>query len=135
MGGAVQAVAVSASGGLGLRRWARAAGSSDILGLDKWRVVSPTRAFVIDDGGHIRVSELRTERGHHGGVCDARNRLTLEAVQNRPQMLRRIPRLHGGVTGEGGGYAWQAPAPEPGARPAGVSRNPSAPRPPTTLGG
>jgi len=84
MGGAVQAVAVSASGGPGLRRRARAAGSNDILGLDKWRVVSPTRAFVIDDGSHIRVSELRTERGHHGGICHARDRLALESAQNRP---------------------------------------------------
>src|SRR5713101_5006215 len=135
MGGAVQAVAVSASGGLGLRRWARAAGSSDILGLDKWRVVSPTRAFVIDDGGHIRVSELRTERGHHGGVCDARNRLTLESVQNRPQMLRRIPRLHGGATGEGGEYAWQALTRELVACRAVVAEDLSAPRLPIRLGG
>src|SRR5258707_7770048 len=63
-GGAVQTVTVSATGDLGLRRRARTAGSGDILELDKWRVVSPTRAVVIDDGGHVRRSELRAERGH-----------------------------------------------------------------------
>jgi hypothetical protein len=63
------------------------AGSGDILRSDKGCVVSPTRALVVDDGGHIRILELRTERGHRGGVGRALDRLALEPVQDNSQML------------------------------------------------
>ena len=53
-------------------------------------------ALIGRDCGHIRVSELRTERRHHGGICHARDRLALESVQNRLQMLGRIPRCSDG---------------------------------------
>src|SRR5262249_60153741 len=98
----------SAGGFLRLRRRSLAADSRDVLGPDKGRTVSPTRAFMIDDGRYLRVIELGAERRHHGRIGDAGDRLAVESVQDRPQVLGRIPGRYRAAPGERGADTGEA---------------------------
>src|SRR5215472_14065313 len=105
-------VVSSAGGFLCLRRRSLTTDGRDVLSPDKGRTVSPTRAFMIDDGRHLRVIELGAERRHHGRIGNAADRLAVESVKDRPQVLGRIPGRYRGAPGERGENTGEALAGE-----------------------